>query len=67
MAGCESGDELDELALDLLGLRDRLIAGAVGATGGAVVASGQLASSGGALHPCVAASAVRETAQDVAR
>ncbi|MGH2902724.1 MAG: hypothetical protein ACRDK7_03950 [Solirubrobacteraceae bacterium] len=60
-AGREAGEEVRELVLDLLGGDDRLVAGVVGAAGGAVVARLVLAPAGGALHACVAAPAARES------
>jgi hypothetical protein len=63
--GCEGGEEACELALDLLGGDDRLVAGVVGAPGGAVVAGCVLLSAGGALHVPVAAAAAGEPAQEV--
>ncbi|HEV3034328.1 MAG TPA: hypothetical protein VGX72_06030 [Solirubrobacteraceae bacterium] len=64
---CEAGEELRELLLYPLGGDDRLVTGAVGAAGGAVVAGFEVASAAGALHVCVAASAARESAQHVLR
>ncbi|HEY3960135.1 MAG TPA: hypothetical protein VGL68_06445 [Solirubrobacteraceae bacterium] len=63
--GCEAGEEARKLALDLLGWDDRLVAGVVGAAGGAVVAGRVPPAACGALHAPVAAAAAREPAQEV--
>ena len=53
--GLEVGDELDELGLDELGVDERLVAGVLGAAGGAAVAGDELAPDGGAVHLALAA------------
>jgi hypothetical protein len=65
-SGPEVTDELDELLLDDVGMDEGLIAGMVGAAGGAVIVRDELASDGGALHLALAALAAGETAQQVA-
>lgn len=64
--GLEVTDELDELGLDEVGVNEGLVAGVIGAAGGALVARDELASDGGALHLALAALAAREATQEVA-
>ncbi|HEY7953462.1 MAG TPA: hypothetical protein VID70_10805 [Solirubrobacteraceae bacterium] len=63
--GLERGEPCDELLLQGLGLDDGLLAVALVATGGALVAADAGARSAGAVHPGAAALAVQELPEEV--
>ncbi|HEY7962469.1 MAG TPA: hypothetical protein VID29_11155 [Solirubrobacteraceae bacterium] len=63
--GLECGEPRDELTLDWFGFDDRLLAVAVVAAGGALVAADACARAAGAVHTCAAPLAVQELAEQV--
>jgi hypothetical protein len=65
LVGLEGVQPVNELLLQRFGLDDRLLAVAVVAAGGALVAADTGAGAAGAVHPCAAALAAEELAQQV--